>query len=314
MNKPDLTLVTIGDQNYFWGLYLLAASVERWHLGNRLMMFHTGLDQASKHYLNQFSRVELRQFEKSSPFGLHCRKPEAMLQAEGEYLGWLDSDCLVIGDLNEDMIPLNGEMQARMRTSQETVADFQRFYQPGEKPGGMPRIMMDKWREDVGERQVARIDAMAPSNVFVVHSKFKPFLAHWERQMAKVLNPQKGTLDHEQPAYFITDESVMNSLLAFAEFAPEVAEYRLALERNRHIAHFIGSPKPWVRWLPRNLYCLPFVLDLIEWLKANGKEVPPLPPSLDASRKTRSVIEAHLFAKLKRAQTVSKKIWAKVRG
>jgi hypothetical protein len=312
MKTPNLTIVSIADQNYFWGLFLLGASVERWKLGDKLMMFHTGLDADSTRYLEQFSRVELRKMREGSPFRLHCRKPEAMLQADGEYVAWLDSDCLAIGDLNEDMIPANGEMQARMRTPRETIADLGRFYQKGERPGGLPKLVLDTWREDVGERKIAKIDAMVPSNVFVLHSKFMPFIEHWERQMRKVLNPECGTLDSKNPAYYLTDESVLNSLLAFAEFSPNVAEYKLAAARNRHIAHFISSPKPWVHWLPRNLYCLPFVLETIEWAKANGKEVPPLPPSLQATRKTRSILEAHLFARLKRARTVSRKVLARM--
>jgi hypothetical protein len=314
MKTPNLTIVSIADQNYFWGLFLLAASVDRWKLGDKLMLFHTGLDADSARYLEQFSRVELRKLRDSNPLGLHCRKPEALLQADGEYIAWLDSDCLVIGDLNEDMIPTNGELQARMRTPRETIADLGRFYQKGETPGGLPKLVLDTWREDVGERKIARIDAMVPSNVFVIHSKFMPFIKHWERQMAKVLNPGRGTLDPDNPAYYLTDESVLNSLLAFADFSPIVSEYKLAGARSRHIAHFISSPKPWVRWQPRSLYCLPFVLETIEWVKANGKEVPPLPPSLQPARKTRSVLEAHLFARLKRAQNLSRKVLAKIPG
>lgn len=311
---PELTLVTAADQNYFWGLYLLAASVERGDLGDRLVIFHTGLDAESERLLTQFRRVELREFaKKESPLGLHCRKAEAMLQAEGEYLAWLDSDCLVIGDVNEWMIPSNGEMQARLRKPSETVADLGRFYQPNETRGGLPRIILDRWRADVGERDSPRIDAMVPSNVFVLHSKYKPFLEHWDRQMTKVLSPGTGTLDFDQPAYFLTDESVLNSLLAFADFAPEVAEYRLARERERHIAHFMGSPKPWVRWLPRNLYCLPFAHDLILWLGERGMELPPLPASLDPAKRSRAVIEAQLLARWQRLRSLPEKAWRRTR-
>lgn len=311
---PDLTLVTAADQNYFWGLYLLAASVERGALGNRLVIFHTGLDADSERLLTQFRRVELRKFaEKESPLGLHCRKAEAMLQAEGEYLAWLDSDCLVIGDVNEWMIPGNGEMQARLRKPEETIADLGRFYQPHEPRGGLPRIILERWRDDVGERATPRLDAMVPSNVFVLHSKYKPFLEHWDRQMAKVLTPGIGTLDFDQPAYFLTDESVLNFLLAFADFAPEVAEYRLALERDRHVAHFMGSPKPWVRWLPRNLYCLPFTHELILWLRAQGMELPPLPRSLDPAKRSRAVIEAQVMARWQRLRSLPGKVWKRAR-
>ncbi|MEI6656043.1 MAG: hypothetical protein WCP45_14865 [Verrucomicrobiota bacterium] len=310
----DLTLVTAADQNYFWGLYLLAASVERGHLGQRLVIFHTGLNPDSARCLHQFSRVELRQFTKTSPFGLHCRKAEAMVEVDGEYIGWLDSDCLVIGDLNECIIPLNGQIQARMRTPQETRADLRRFYQRGETPGGLPRVILDSWRADVGERATPRIDAMVPSNVFIMHARFKPFLEHWDRQIHKVLDPACGTLDARKPAYFLTDESVLNSLLAFADFAPEVAPYRLAAKHHHHIAHFMGSPKPWVRWLPRNLFYLPHVIALLEWLVQQGLEVPPLPPSFQASRQTRSVIEAHVMARWQRAGTISRKLWARLRA
>lgn len=313
--SPELTLVTAADQNYFWGLYLLAASVDRGALGDRLMIFHTGLDADSERLLTQFRRVELREFaKKESPLGLHCRKAEAMLQAEGEYLAWLDSDCLVIGDVNEWMAPLNGQMQARLRTPAETIADLGRFYRAGERPGGLPQVIHKRWRADVGERDSPRIDAMVPSNVFVIHSRYKPFLEQWDRQMERVLTPGKGTLDFDQPAYFLTDESVLNSLLAYADSAPEVAPYRLALERNRHIAHFMGSPKPWVRWLPRNLYCLPFVHDLILWLRQEGRELPPLPPSLDPAKRNRAVIEAQILPRLQRLVSLPGKAWKRTRA
>jgi hypothetical protein len=303
-HTPVVTLVTAANQNYFLGLFLLAASVERWQLGDRLLMFHTGLDADSERWLRQFRRVELRQFKKPSPFGLHCRKAEAMLEAGGDYIAWLDSDCLVVGDLNGLIIPANGQLQARLRTPEETRSDLGRFYAPGETPGSIPKVILNRWQRDVGERDTPRIGAMVPSNVLVFHARFKPFLEHWDRQIQKVLDPAKGTLDLADPAYYLTDESVLNSLLVFAHLAPEVCEYRLALERNRHVAHFMGSPKPWVRWSPRNLYCLAFVLDLIEWMRQNGREVPPLPPALRASRRRWSVVEAHVAARLQRLRSL----------
>ena len=304
-SRPGVTLVTAANQGYFWGLYLLAASVERNKLGNRLLMFHTGLDERSTRCLEQFSRVDLRAFKKQSPFGLHNRKAEAMLEADDEYLGWLDSDCLVIGDLNELIIPVNGQMQARLRRAEETRRDFRKYYAPGEAQDSIPRAILERWRTDIGQRSEPLVRHMAPTNVFVMHSRFKPFLAQWDEQIQKVLDPKKGTLDLNDPAYFMTDESVFNSLLAFSDHAPEVCEYRLALERERHVAHFMGSPKPWVRWSPSNLYCLPFVLDLIGWLRENGYEVPPLPAALQASRKTISIGEAHVFARMQRMRQLA---------
>ena len=303
-DQPTVTLVSAANQGYFWGLFLLAASVERWNLGTKLLLFHTGLDAPSERWLTQFPRTELRRFGKDSPFGLHCRKAEAMLEADGDYIGWLDSDCLVIGDLNEFLIPLNGQMQARLRKPEEIRRDQARFYAPGEPTGGMPRLVLDRWRQDVGQRQEPRFSSMVPSNVFVMHSRFKPFLDHWDRQMHKVLDPKvRGTLDLNQPAYLLSDESVLNSLLAFADFAPEVCDYRLALERERHMAHFMGSPKPWVRWSPSNLYCLPFALDLMDWLPQAGYDRPPLPPSLQAARRNVSVLEAHVMGRVQWVRT-----------
>jgi hypothetical protein len=296
-NEPQVTIVTAANRGYFWGLFLVAASVRRWEFGTRLLIFHTGLDPAPERWLAQFERTELRAFRQDSPFGLHCRKAEAMLEADGDYIAWLDSDCLVIGDLNEFLLPTNGQMQARLRSRRETSLDLARFYQPGEPDGGIPRSILRRWRDDVGERESPRLDTTVPSNVFVLHSRFKPFLDHWHRQMRRVLDPGKGTLDVENPPYLLADESVLNSLLTFAHEAPEVSDYRLAVEDARHVAHFMGGPKPWVRWSPRNLYCLPYVLDLMDWVRRSGYEMPPLPPSLQSSRRVLSVLEAQVMGR-----------------
>ena len=75
--KPSVTFVSAANQNYFWGLYLLAASMERWELNARLLIFYTGLDAVHEGWLRQFSRVEVRPFRTASAVGLHCRKAAA---------------------------------------------------------------------------------------------------------------------------------------------------------------------------------------------------------------------------------------------
>ena len=63
------------------------------------------------------------------------------------------------------------------------------------------------------------------------------------------------------------------------------ADRELALELDRdakeHVAHFGANPKPWTQWRLRLWYCHPHIMSLLDWARASGYKLPPLPWSFE---------------------------------
>ena len=109
--QPSVTIVSAADAGYFWGLYLLAASVAKSGMGFPMNLLIKGFNDPQRRLLEQFDGVTLHEISDDSARNLCMRKAEAFSHAETDYIAWLDSDCVVVGDISELIIPMNGEMQ-----------------------------------------------------------------------------------------------------------------------------------------------------------------------------------------------------------
>ncbi len=293
--QPSVTIVSAADAGYFWGLYLLAASVAKSGMGFPMNLLIKGFNDPQRRLLEQFDGVTLHEISDDSARNLCMRKAEAFSHAETDYIAWLDSDCVVVGDISELIIPMNGEMQLRLRMPFETTEAFAHFYEDGEPREGLARAVAKTWQEDVGERDEPRHDSIASSNCFVVHRRHLPFIARWEEQIKKVLpSENSGVVNYEYAHYWQTDESVLNSLILFADDAPEVSDYRMGDRDGAHVAHFVLQPKPWVKWTRRHIRYMPFTFDLLDWVEENGFDLPDeIPPALRRSRGWINTMEAY---------------------
>jgi len=295
VDKIDVSIVTACDLNYLWGGFLLAASIQKANLPVKLIVFQVGFDAPAEQYLYQFPVVELRRDGSDSPYSLNSRKPGYMLQADTEYVAWFDADCFVIDSILENLIPLNQQFQIRLRSSDENATVFERYYGSNDKWGCVPSWILERWKSDVGGRKIARLTTTCPSNCFVIHSRFMPFIEEWEILISEVVNPLvKGPLDRGNPAYWMTDESTLNAVLLFSEKCPDPSKFRLDDLSGGHVAHFIGAPKPWVGWNRRFLYCIPKIIELLEWVEQQGLRIPLIPSSFKRWRIPYSYAEAHV--------------------
>lgn len=309
MTNSKITIVTACDLNYLWGVFLLTASIHRNALPVNVLFFEVGFDPETERYLSQFPEVSVKKADTSDPFPLNNRKAEAMLLADAEYIAWFDADCFVFDWIGDDLLPVNGELQARMRGRAENASVFERYYGPGEEKGGIPASVLARWREDVGGRAEPAYDSTCPSNVLVLHRRFMPFIEEWDKLTRKVVDPAaKGAVNRADPAYWMTDESALNAVLLFSLQAPQPSAYRLDNLKAGHVVHFMGAPKPWIGWLPRFLYCLPKVIELLEWLDGKGFKIPPIPPSFDKTRTSRARMEAGLRGARLNARRMAGKI------
>jgi hypothetical protein len=278
------TIVTACDRNFLWGAYLLAASAARFVPTVPLHLLHTGFGEDDLALFRQFPQVRLLPLSDANRRNVCNRKAEAMLSADTEFIAWLDADCMIIGDITELLIPLNGEFQIQLRDRTENAQVWRHHYAPGEPRGGLPREVLQRWRGDVGQLEQPQVDTACVTNVIVIHRRHLGFIREWQAQIAKVLPAgDTGVVDKSRPEYFMTDESVFTSLLAFSRGAPPNSEMRTNREPARHIAHFGANPKPWKGWRLGVWYCNRPILDLLDWARAQGHPLPPVPWSLRRS-------------------------------
>jgi hypothetical protein len=276
-----ITIVTACDRNFLWGAYLLAASAARFVPSVAVHLLYTGFAEDDLALFRQFPNVRLLPLSDENRRNVCNRKAEAMLSADSEFIAWLDADCMIIGDITELFIPLNGEFQIQLRDRQENAQVWRHHYAPGEPRGGLPREVLERWRADVGQLNQPRLDTTCVTNVIIIHRDRLDFIREWQRQIDRLFPPNDtGVVDKSRPEYFMTDESVFTSLLAFSRLAPPISEPRINREPARHIAHFGANPKPWKGWRLGVWYCNRPLLDLLDWARAQGHRLPPVPWSL----------------------------------
>lgn len=281
---PNVTIVTACDRNYLWGAFLLAASAAKNIPNVPFHLLQAGFTPDDVKLFTQFPQVRVFELSDEDRRNVSNRKAEAILTAETDYIAWLDADCMIIGDIEARLIPANGSFQIRTREPDENAWVWCRHYQPCDRLGSLPAEVLAKWRADVGQRQTPRLDTTCVANVFVIHRRHLDFIRQWRAQIAKVLpTSDNGLIDHGSPAYFMIDESVLSSLAAFSDLTPPIGPLQLNRDPEAHVAHFGSSPKPWKRWRKQFWYCHRPVIELMEWLGANGKDAPVVPWSFKPS-------------------------------
>lgn len=292
----NITIVSACDRNFLWGAYLLAASAARFLPQTPVHILQTGFTDHDKALLEQFPTVKVLSLADDDPRNVANRKSEALLSADTEFVAWLDADCMVIGDISKYLIPKNGEFQIRMRAAAENVWVWRNHYAPGEPRGGLPKSVLEKWCADVGQLNKPVVNSACVTNCFVLHKRHLGFVRQWKSQIAKVIPPvHAGVVDNRNPAYFMTDESVMTSLLAFSNIAPTPGEFLLDRDPAAHVAHFGANPKPWIQWRLRLWYCHAHIMGLLDWARANGHRTPPMPWSLEKKNRVPAYLKALLI-------------------
>jgi len=280
----NLTIVSACDRNFLWGAYLLASSAARYIPDVQVQILETGFTPEDRKFIEQFPNVGLKPLEDNDPRSVANRKSEALLSADTDFIAWLDADCFVIGDIRKYLIPTNGKFQIRIRGEAENAQVWRHHYTANDKRGELPKAVADQWRKDVAQLDEPRIQSACVTNCFVIHRDHLDLIREWKAQIAKVIPARDaGPVDKSDPAYFMTDESVFTSLLAFSRATPDICDLQLNKDPKAHVAHFGANPKPWKRWRKQTWYTRPYVLDTIDWAKANGYSIPPIPPSLRRS-------------------------------
>jgi hypothetical protein len=274
----NITIVSACDRNYLWGAFLLAASSARYLPEVPFHLWQTGFGPEERSLLNQFPKVRVLELSVENRRNVCNRKHEALLSAETEYIAWFDADCMIIGNIEPLLIPQNQEFQIRLREPWENAWVWRHQYCASDQRGSLPASVLTRWQKDVAQLELPRFSTTCVANTFVLHRRHLDFIREWRDQIAKVLPAgDTGVVDSSLNAYFMLDESVLSSLLAFSRLAPPISDFRLNRDPAAHVAHFGAHPKPWKRWRKHLWYCHRHVLDLLTWVGKTGRSAPPIP-------------------------------------
>jgi hypothetical protein len=234
-----------------------------------------GFSQQDEALLAQLGDVRifpLDNFQRS----LTCCKPHVMLQADTDYITWVDSDGFFVGNCSARLIPeTTGEIHIRMRSPEEQPQAF-KGYLYGEDGHQIPQAVLDVWRENLHGLAEPRIRRSCSACFLSVHRSARPFLETWHEQMMTVLPAgDVGVVDRSLSYYHQLDESVLNSCLAFFPDAPQVAStFRLNKNPKELFIHFIGQPKPWQGWAPSAFRHFSHYVSVVEFAQSQGWRLP----------------------------------------
>lgn len=281
------TVVTAGDRNFLWGLFLLIASMRKTGMDEPVVVGAYNFTPESEAILTQFDDVTIFPL-KDLDHSLTCYKPTVMKTVETEYITWIDGDGFFLGNCSRRLMPLTpDEIHIRMREAEENAQAFH-GYEYGEDGRSIPKAILDAWREDVAGNSEPRTLRSCVASSFSVHRSAMPFLLKWHDQMMKVLPARNiGVVDHSLKYYHMLDESVLNSMLSFSPLAPRVSDsYRLDKDPKELFGHFGGAPKPWVGWTSISFKHFDAYTAVAAWAVEQGFRLPgPLPYSLKPENK-----------------------------
>ena len=277
----DNTIVTACDRRYLWGAYILVASLRRHGVKDLIHVLADDFTSKDKVLLEQFESVKIISTDEKSHSCMTTQKPDAILTADTELITWLDADLMAVGNIEPYFRSDPTRFQIRLRGAEENQQLYAREYPPSDTRGETPKHILECWRKDVGERAEPTTTTTVNACSFVLHRDHLPFIEKYKKQMLKVL-PQDATLeDKRNPAYFMADESVLSSLFAFGEDAPEITEYMFDKDPQAFLAHFSQKPKPWNRWSHHVLKHYDSLMEVLRWVRESEYALPAMPFSLN---------------------------------
>ena len=94
------TIVTIGDINYLWGIFLLIASARKAGMKEPFLVGCKRFTPRARQVLEGLGNVSFANLDDTTR-SLTCYKPFTMLQAKTEFVTWADSDAFFTGNVSE---------------------------------------------------------------------------------------------------------------------------------------------------------------------------------------------------------------------
>ncbi|MEG2075245.1 MAG: hypothetical protein RRY34_01990, partial [Victivallaceae bacterium] len=283
-NMKNNTVVMACDNKYFWGTFILAASMRMNAMDEPILIYQNGFTPEMREALSKLGDLEIIDAPNSGR-NMTCRKADAMLLAKTDYISWIDCDAFFVGNCSKELFNPNPDsISIRVRSVAENAGIYNNsgLYAPEDFNGAIPHRVLEVWRQDVNERSTPRLECCASACAFSLHKKHRAFLERWREQMMKVLpDSNTGVTANDRSAYYQLDESVLNSLLCFMENAPQTVEFSLDKNAEHMYWHLVRTPKPWLWWDKFSLVYYKDIMNILEWAEKNGHISIKLPFALN---------------------------------
>ncbi len=289
------TIVTACDSNYVWGAYILVASLCYFNVKSYKHVLGIKLSEKECKLLEQFENTKVFNQQERNGESVCLMKPHAIYSADTELITWMDSDCMATGDVT-DLIRVEPDtIQIRFRSMEENAMVYRNYYGKKDSIGTIPKKVLNIWQKDVNDLNKSQISTVCETNCFVMRKSNLDFIKMWQEQMEKVIVDNKlNVYNKDSIGYFMTDESVFNSLFAFSSKAPKIDKYLFDVQKDKMIAHFGLNPKPWIHWTKRSFEYYNLLQNILTWCKDHGYETPPIPNSLKAKYKSYECLRANI--------------------
>lgn len=293
------TVVTACDHRFVWGAMLLGLSLRFHGMESRYHITGYDLSDDDIYVLQGIPGTVVIPVDKTDMRSVCTQKPLSIFSAETETIVWMDADCLVNGNVEKYFVCPEGRLQIRFRGVMENASVYRNYYGHDDEVGDIPKRVLAKWKTDVSDKQVSAISTVCQTNCFVLQKNHLPFIRLWQQQMEKVIPAHtRGVYSKSSLAYSMTDESVLNSLLAFSSQAPETSEYLMDKDPLAYCIHFGLNPKPWQHWTKQAFSSYQQIQDLIQWARLHDIRLPDSTASLLPENKSKEYFWACLRAAL----------------
>lgn len=286
------SIVSAADSSFFWGLLLLGASLRRGGSNAHIyFVLEEGCTDHELQLLSKFANIEEIRAGRLR-FGVD-QKPYALRHADGEFRHWIDADSLIVGNIDTLLKKTKRGIHLRFRGDEENRSVFRGHLASDE--AGIPNSVLNKWRQDVGERDRCRFQTQCVANAISVDESSLSFIDRWDAQMRRVLRQSTtSVIERRNDAYVMTDESVLASLLLFADEIPSIHPYHFDQYDRPRLIHFSGAVKPWQRWRAKHIQHIDETLATVEWLRTNFDTKIDIPRTLRERSRNRHLAEAKI--------------------
>ncbi len=307
-NNKKRIIVTACDEGYFWGAFLLVASLKRFNVDCDINILGFDLSPESSSLLTQFDRVKVIPADKDMAFN---GKIGALRTANQGMISWLDADCMVTGDVTQYIeVPKNG-IRIRFRSPEENGLRFAAEYSSEDEYGSVPDFLLKHWKEDVNEKTEPATSSVASNCAFTLDSSKLDFIDKWHDFMKMIRNENK-----QSPAYSLglsgkrmSDELAINALLAFSKSAPDTYPYLLDQDKDAYLVHFHERRKPWNMWTLSQIKHYDLVMETIDWVEKSNFQLPASRPwPFQKSKKPLAFTFAYLLQFMSSIKAQIKKI------
>ena len=289
------TIVSACDSNYFWGAFLLAASIQYNYVKSDFSLLAFQLSDKENEILQQFPFCQIIPSESEISRSVCTTKPDAIFASTTDFTTWMDSDCIIKGDVSSLLVSDPDKLLIRFRQIIENSTVYIKHYNTSKEIGFIPESVKNIWKNDVSERTSPRYSSTVLSNCFTLHKKYFPFIKKWQKQMEKVIpETVSGVYNSASKAYFMTDESVLNSLLLFSHEIPKIGLYPYDKNPESCVIHFGTNPKPWIQWTRRSIAHYEYVLKMLDSIAKQGYNLPDTPKSLMENNKQIQIFFAYI--------------------